>query len=170
MQDGSVKIISDAGLVLWQNRTAGKVYDVALSSDGTQLAVAVDSSVQWFAPDIPAMNPSAATTTAITAPGTGAVIVSSSPGGAGVYVDNSYRGISPLTVKDLPPGNHVLLLKQAGYNDWSTTVTVIPDQAISLSGSLSPAVSVTHSPDPVPALIAGLALAGMAAVRKGRRK
>jgi PEGA domain len=169
-QDGSVKIISDAGLVLWQDRTAGKVYDVALSSDGTQLAVAVDNTVQWFAPDIPAMNPSVSTTTAITAQGTGAVIVSSSPDGAGVYVDNSYRGITPLTVKDLPPGNYVLLLKQAGYNDWSTTVTVIPDQAISLTGSLSPAVSVTHSPDPFPALIAGLALAGMVAVRKGRRK
>ncbi|MGB7789129.1 DUF5711 family protein [Methanoregula sp.] len=169
-QDGSAKIISDAGLLLWQTQTSGKVYDVALSSDGTQLAVAVDSSVQWFAPDIPAMNPSASATTAITAPGTGAVIVSSIPAGAGIYVDNSYRGVSPLTVADLSPGNHAILLKEAGYSDWSTTVTVIPDTGISLSGSLSPAVSTTHSPDPIPALIAGLAIAGLAVGRKGRRE
>lgn len=169
-QDGSVKIISDAGLVLWQNQTGGKVYDVALSSDGTQLAVAVDSTVQWFSPDISAMNPSAATTASVTAPGTGAVIVSSVPAGAGVYVDNAYRGVSPLAVKDLTPGSHILLLKQDGYSDWSTTVTVIPDQAISLSGSLTPVASPTHSPDPVPALVAGIAIAGLVAGREARKK
>jgi WD40 repeat protein len=165
-QDGNVKIISDTGVVLWQNQTSGKVYDVALSSDGTQLAVAVGSTIQWFAPDISSANLAAATTPAITAPGTGAVIVSSVPAGAGIYVDNSYRGIAPLTVGDLSPGDHAILLKETGYSNWSTTVTVIPDTAISLSGSLSPAIPVTPSPDPVPALVAGLAIAGLAATRR----
>jgi WD40 repeat protein len=166
LQDGSVKVISDAGLVLWQNQTLGRVYDVALSSDGTQLAVATDSSVRWFAPDIPAMNPTPAASSYTGVPGTGAVGVSSLPAGANVFVDNTYQGIAPLTVTGLAPGEHVLLLKQAGYADWSTTITVIPDTTIALSGTLTAiAPSPTHSPAPVAAIAGALAVCGFLVTR-----
>lgn len=165
-QDGSVKIIADDGTVLWQNVTGGRVYDVALSSDGTQLAVATGSSVWWFAPDIPAMNPSRTSAAAISAPGTGALIVSSVPDGAGVYVDNSYKGVTPLTVRDLVPGSHVIMIRESGYSDWTTTVAVIADNAISLTGTLSPAAQATRSPAPVAGLLAGLTVAAILVLRR----
>jgi hypothetical protein len=166
MQDGSVKVISDTGTILWQNRTNGRVYDVALSSDGTSLAIARDNSVQWFAPDIPAMNPGTTVSTA-----GAAVAISSVPAGAGVFVDNTYRGVTPMTVSGLTPGEHLILLRQAGYSDWSTTVTAIPDRTIAISGTLTPAApSPTHTPAPVAAVAGALLLCGfLATLSRGRK-
>ena len=152
LQDGSVKIVSDTGAILWQNKTAGRVYDVALSSDGTQLAVAVDSSIQWFSPDLPAMNPGSPETGVA-----GAIAVSSVPAGAGVFVDNVYRGITPMTVSGLVPGEHTVTLKKDGYADWAASVTVISDRTITLSGTIASATpQATRSPAPFAATLASL--------------
>lgn len=167
MQDGSVKIISDNGVVLWQNQTNGRVYDVALSSDGTQVAVARDSSVQWFAPDIPAMNPGTPDGSA-----TASIAVSSVPSGASVFVDNIYRGTAPMTVGGLTPGDHTVTLRLAGYPDWSTTAVAVPEQTIAISGTLAPApLPTTHSPAPVAAVAGSLVLSGfLLSLRRDRRE
>jgi MYXO-CTERM domain-containing protein len=160
-QDGSVKIISDEGVVLWQNRTNGRVYDVALSSDGTQLAVAVDRGVWWFAPDIPAMNPGIPDST----PGT--VAVSSTPAGAGVFIDNIYRGITPITVTGLGTGDHSVLIRREGYADWSATVTTIPDKTFTLAATLAGVTpSPTHAPAPVAAALGAIVLCGILVLRR----
>lgn len=160
--DGSVKIISDTGTVLWQNQTNGRIYDVALSSDGTQVAIAKDSSVQWFAPEIPAMNPGTAGSTATTS-----IIVSSTPPGASIFVDNSYRGTAPMTISGLTPGVHSITLRLAGYPDWSTTVTTVPEQPLAISGILTPATSLApRSPAPVAAVAGALLLSGVLVMMK----
>jgi len=84
-------------------------------------------------------------------------------------VDNAYYGISPVTVRDLAPGTHVILLKEQGYTDWSSTVTVIPGTTISLAGSLSPAASPTHTPAPLAGILAGLGAAVIATGIRARR-
>ncbi len=165
MQDGSVKIISDTGAVLWQNQTGGRVYDIALSSDGTQIAIAKDSSVQWFAPDIPAMNPGTPDGSAAAS-----IAVSSAPSGASIFVDNTYRGTAPMTVSGLSSGEHTITLRLAGYPDWSTTVTAVPQQTVVISGTLAPAVPpATHSPAPLAAGIGALVLCGvLLSFKRGR--
>jgi hypothetical protein len=52
---------------------------------------------------------------------TGTVYVKSSPSGSQVYADGTYYGLTPVTLT-LYPGNHNIVLKQSGYNDWRTTV------------------------------------------------
>jgi len=40
----------------------------------------------------------------------GQVIVRSSPSGANIYLDNAYRGLTPLTLVDIPQGSHAIIL------------------------------------------------------------
>ncbi|KAF5055821.1 PEGA domain protein [anaerobic digester metagenome] len=114
----------------------------------------------------------------------GQVAVVSSPSGAGVYIDNVYRGITPLTVRDVPKNSHTILIRQAGYQDWTTSVQVQEGETAQVSASLVPEggattttatsavtsnattalpTSTTAAPTTTKAgLIEGLALAGVA--------
>lgn len=69
---------------------------------------------------------------------TGQLYISSSPAGADVFLDNAYKGFSPLSLSDIPAGSHVVLLKLPGYTDWTGTTTVIAGQTTTLAGSLTP--------------------------------
>ncbi|WP_241481307.1 PEGA domain-containing protein [Methanoculleus sediminis] len=88
---------------------------------------------------------SGATTSHVTAtlqPGqstsTGSISVTSSPSGAEVYIDNAYKGITPLTVDGIATGTHAVRVALGGYSDWSTTVQVGAGSTASASASLSP--------------------------------
>jgi hypothetical protein len=41
-------------------------------------------------------------------------MIASSPSGADTYVDDLYRGVTPVTVTDLTPGNHLLRISATG--------------------------------------------------------
>lgn len=122
--------------------------------------------------DLPTSNPN------------GQVAVVSAPSGAAVYIDNVYRGITPLTVRDVPKNSHNVLIRQAGFQDWTTSVQVFEGETAQVSASLVPGggatttaatSAVTSSVTTVPptpttavpsttkaGLIDGLALAGVA--------
>jgi len=70
---------------------------------------------------------------------TGTVYVKSSPGGSQVFADGSYNGLTPVTLT-LYPGNHNIVLKQSGYNDWSTTVYVTAGSSQTINPGLTPAI------------------------------
>ena len=55
---------------------------------------------------------------------TGQIVIASTPAGAEVYLDNVFRGITPVTLSDILAGAHLVTLKQTGYTDASQTVTV----------------------------------------------
>ena len=48
--------------------------------------------------------------------------ITSNPDGAEIYVDDSFVGNTPGTLK-LKAGKHTVMVKQAGYKDWSRDVT-----------------------------------------------
>lgn len=58
----------------------------------------------------------------------GSLQVISSPGGADVYVDGIFKGASAVTIGNLAAREHFVLLKHAGYEDWTDTVEVLPNQ------------------------------------------
>ncbi|HJK56782.1 MAG TPA: PEGA domain-containing protein, partial [Methanocorpusculum sp.] len=43
------------------------------------------------------------------------LIASSSPSGANLFIDNNYKGFTPITQTDITPGTHVVTLKKEGY-------------------------------------------------------
>lgn|GEM_PF-6307261 len=50
-------------------------------------------------------------------------IITSTPPGAMVFINDVYEGTAPVR-KDLPPGNYRVRLKRKGYRDWTTDITV----------------------------------------------
>ncbi len=48
---------------------------------------------------------------------TGAIMVYTQPQGVEIYVDDIYRGITPLKVADLSEGNHNLVASKSGYQN-----------------------------------------------------
>jgi hypothetical protein len=68
----------------------------------------------------------------------GTLSISSSPSAAETYVDNVFRGYSPLTLTDITPGSHAITFRLAGYQDWMGTVQVNGGQTTTMQGTLSP--------------------------------
>ena len=71
-------------------------------------------------------------------PLTGSLVATSSPAGGQVYIDNQFRGVAPVTVYNLPTGDHIVNMKLSGYSDWSGSATVQPGQVAQVSAQFSP--------------------------------
>jgi hypothetical protein len=67
------------------------------------------------------------------------LVITTDPAGSEVHVDGHLRGVSPVTLTDLPPGSHTLSLSHAGYLQNDTTVSVhAGDQEIRLALATEP--------------------------------
>ena len=81
----------------------------------------------------------------------GSIYVSSSPSGAAIYLNGNYRGVAPLTIRDLTPGTYNVEADLSGYqSDWSR-VTVQSGKQSNVQFTLTPiqqygSVSITSSP------------------------
>lgn len=82
--------------------------------------------------DIPA--PSVTTTP----PATGSLSVTTTPAGAEVYLDGSYRGITPVTLTGIAPGTRTLVIRQAGYADDQLSVAITAGKTLSYTTELIP--------------------------------
>lgn len=94
----------------------------------------------------------------------GTLLINSNPQGANVFLDNACVGITPLTIPSVPAGNHTLLLRLAGYADYSTPLTISPGEAFQVQAALAPVPTMTG----IEILIAAVAM--MAAVLFFRKK
>jgi hypothetical protein len=81
-----------------------------------------------------------------TTPPVGSIIVTSSPSGSQVYVDNQFRGVTPVTIYNVAPGNHIINLKLAGYSDYSTSVDVPANQIVQVPATFIPGSGGTPVP------------------------
>lgn len=100
---------------------------------------------------------------------TGQISVSSQPAGAEMFLDNTFRGITPLTLTGVTAGSHTVLLTMTGYTDSSMTVNVAAGQLTPVAMNLAEApVTPTKSPlGMVPVLTA---LAGIGLIAAMRRR
>ncbi len=71
--------------------------------------------------------------------------VSSTPGPANVFLDDTYKGISPVTITGVSPGKHNVKLVYEGYDDYLKEVSVTAGDVISVDASL-----VKSLPIPIP--------------------
>jgi hypothetical protein len=78
----------------------------------------------------------------------GQITVRSGPSGANIYLDNLYKGLTPLTLVAIPEGSHTILLKMNGYQDWQSTVNVAAGSSTDVSGTL--AVTTATQPQQTP--------------------
>jgi hypothetical protein len=99
--------------------------------------------------------------TPLPTPAFGSIAVTSTPPGANVYLDNAYKGFTPLTLESVPNGNHVVVLRSDGYDESSQTVMVM--------GNLQPVSAALNSRAtqmPTAATTAGVT--GTATVKPGQ--
>jgi hypothetical protein len=54
----------------------------------------------------------------------GSIYIDSTPGGAQIYFNGNYRGLSPLTINEVWPGSYTIEAEKDGYQPYSTTTTV----------------------------------------------
>ena len=101
----------------------------------------VNELSQWYQPENAAMRDDCITKIASTK--TGFLSLTSSPSGASVSVDGSYQGTTPLTLSGQTTGSHTVRITKSGYNDYSTTTTVIAGQTANVIGSLIQIITVT---------------------------
>mgnify|MGYP001050138901 FL=1 len=103
-----------------------------------------------------ALQPGQSTTT------TGSIAVTSSPSGAEVYIDNAYKGITPVTVDGVAAGTHAVRVALSGYGDWATTVQVGAGSTASASASLSAVPTQAPSAGMAPfAVVGALGILGL---------
>lgn len=78
----------------------------------------------------------------------GTIDLSSSPSGASVYVDSTYKGTSPCIIPSLATGSHSVKLILNGYSDWSRSVKVTNGGNTTIVADLSPVVTATATTVP----------------------
>ena len=128
-----------SGPLVFTQVTPG-VHTILLSKTGYQDYTATRTIVAGQNYDIDV------TLTPIPNPTTGSISVTSSPSGAEVYLNNAFRGLTPITMDSLSPGSYTVLLKLSGYSDWSSTAQVVAGQTAQLTATLTP----TPTPTPTP--------------------
>lgn len=96
----------------------------------------------------------------------GIIQVVSDPAGANIFLDNACQGITPYTLNNVAAGSHSLLIRLAGYNDYTSNLTVAPGEVVSVQASLVPASSPTPAPLWSWLIVGALLVAGLLIVRK----
>jgi hypothetical protein len=68
----------------------------------------------------------------------GTLAITSVPPGAQIMVDNLFRGVSPLTLTDLSPGSHMIMLQSAGYQQYQQQIDVVAGTQMTMNAGLEP--------------------------------
>jgi PKD repeat protein len=68
----------------------------------------------------------------------GTLAITTDPAGANVFMDNIFKGVTPLTLTDTPSGYHILRITLDGYDDYITSATVEPSKTVLVQTVLLP--------------------------------
>ncbi len=128
-QTGNIQVASTpSGAMITLDRSlyANTPYTYYNVPEGTHEVAVYMSGYQDYYTDVNVINKQTVSVNAMLQPvvTTGTLSVSSSPSGAAVYVDGSYRGVTSTTIGNLVPGSHSVRLTKAGYQDWTGSVTI----------------------------------------------
>ena len=99
---------------------------------------------------------------------TGEIMVVSTPAGAELFLDNTFRGVTPATLSDIPAGSHIVMARQAGYADASQAVTVTGGESTPVALGLAEIPVTTKTPLSVIPVIGAFAILGVV-IALGRR-
>jgi len=78
-------------------------------------------------------------------PVNGTLDVQTTPTGAAVSLDGVSRGVTPLTIPDIPAGIHTLRLEKTGYTIWENPVTINAGATTNVTTVLTPAPPLNGS-------------------------
>jgi hypothetical protein len=76
----------------------------------------------------------------------GGTIIVTIPGGASVYLNDEFRGTVPIKIENLPPGNYLVNVSKAGYNNDSAPVVLFEGSTREIGFTLEPASPAPKAP------------------------
>ena len=92
----------------------------------------------------------------------GIVNVTSNPSGAEVHMDALYRGVTPISMENVDPGSHSILIRKTGYKDYNKTITVETGVVTTVAATLEEEGEEEPEPTPLnPMLLLGIAGVGL---------
>ena len=92
----------------------------------------------------------------------GIVNVTSTPSGAEVHMDALYRGVTPISIENVDPGQHSILIRKTGYKDYNKTITVEAGVVTTVAATLEEENEEEPEPEPFnPVLLLGVAGVGL---------
>jgi len=94
---------------------------------------------------------------------TGTLDITSVPDNVQVYINNVYRGVTPVLLTDVNQGQNEVTLRLSGYQDWSAWVEV-GGEAVSVSGELTSLSAGSTTPAGGPSGIATILLIGIGCI------
>jgi hypothetical protein len=65
-------------------------------------------------------------------PALGTIKLTSTPSGASVFLDDSFKGVSPIIISNVPVGKHIIKVTKSGYQDWQQEINVSSDKTIEI--------------------------------------
>ena len=68
----------------------------------------------------------------------GSLTVTSNPAMANVFIDDIYKGVTPITIRNVSPGTHGIRISKAGYNDYINTIYTYTERDNSFNINLVP--------------------------------
>lgn len=98
---------------------------------------------------------------------TGSLSVTTSPTGASIFIDGVQRAVSPAIVPGLAPGDHMLILRLDGYQNFTAPITIeagkTQEYSSALVKSAAPADAATPMPAPKKSPAPGIETVGLLA-------
>lgn len=110
------------------NQATPGVYDVCVLPDGTETS-------KICSPTFTILTSASAAN--------GSIFVKSAPSISKIFLSNTYKGYTPMTLDNITPGTYTVLVRSAGYNDYSESVTVTAGSTSSVFASLILSPQVT---------------------------
>jgi len=65
-------------------------------------------------------------------PALGEINLTSTPSGGSVFLDGSFKGVSPIIISNVSVGKHIIKVTKTGYQDWQQEITVSSDKTIEI--------------------------------------
>jgi len=133
-----------------ETRTSGPLYITGLSP-GTYTIVMKKSGYQDYMTTAKIVAGSTAQVSAVlqpasVSPTTASAEISSQPSGADVYINNAYKGITPLSFENVPidaTKTYTIELRLEGYKPYTNSGSISPGQNVVITAALTPLAQPT---------------------------
>jgi hypothetical protein len=101
-------------------------------------------------------------------PTTASAEIYSQPSGADVYINNAYKGVTPLSFENVPISEtktYAIELRLEGYKPYTSSGAVSPGENVVINAALTPlAQPTTKSPLSLMPIMAALSIMGLVSV------
>jgi len=107
-------------------------------------------------------------------PTTASAEIYSQPSGADIYINNAYKGVTPLSLENVPidaTKTYTIELRMAGYKSYTDSGSISPGQTVVINAALTPLPQqTTKSPLSLMPIVAALSIAGLLSIALMKRR